>query len=275
MRGPVARTAERTVVAPRVEACEAEAAWSETHGRCVSRDEHGVWTRMAVGPTRVKFRWIPPGRFVMGSAEGEEGGEGDETPHEVELTRGFWLGETEVTQAQWRAVVGSNPSFFPGEDRPVERVTWDDVQGFLRRANEGVTGMSFRLPTEAEWEFAARAGSTAPSRERLEEARFCEVHGPPGCSERHESTHPVGQQASNAWGLRDVLGNVREWTTGWYGPYPAGRAVDPTGPVTGVMRVVRGGSWRQDAWHTRVASRDQTFSYHRDDTLGFRLARGS
>ena len=270
VRGPVASAGERTVVAPRVavEACEAGAAWSEAHGRCVSRDEHGVWTRMAVGTARVKFRWIEPGRFTMGSPESEEGRLGDEGPqHEVELTRGFWLGATEVTQAQWQAVMGNNPSYFRGDELPVEQVSWDDVQGFLRRANEGVTGMQFRLPTDAEWEYAARAGSTTARYGPLEQVAWYWDN----CGGR---THPVGGKAANAWGLRDMLGNVWEWCADWGGAYSAGRTVDPTGPAAGSKRVDRGGSWGNVAQYARASYRLANDPSYRGNSLGFRLARG-
>ena len=203
----------------------------------------------------------------MGSPVGEEGRVNDETQHEVELTRGFWLGETEVTQRQWEAVMGSNPSHFRGADLPVEQVSWDDVQGYLRRANEGASGTYFRLPTEAEREYAARAGSTS--------AR----HGPVGevawyRDNSGERTHPVGQRAANAWGLRDMLGNVSEWCSDWYGDYPAGRAVDPTGPAAGSRRVFRGGAWFDDAQVARASFRGADVPSTRGNYLGFRLARG-
>ncbi len=246
--------------------CDGVEGWSEAHGRCVARDEHGFWERMAVGGTQVTFRWIGPGTFTMGSPPTEEGRLENEGPqHQVELTRGFWLGETEVTQAQWRAVMGNNPSDFNGDDRPVEQVSWEDVQGFLQRVNRG--GGAFRLPTEAEWEFAARAGSTGARHGALDEVAWHRENS-------GGQTHPVGQKAANAWGLRDMLGNEWEWCADLRGAYAAGRAVDPTGPSTGSLRVFRGGSWFNDALAARAASRGHAPPSEQGPGVGFRLARG-
>jgi sulfatase modifying factor 1 len=203
----------------------------------------------------------------MGSPPEEEGRYVDETPHEVELTRGFWLGETEVTQAQWEAVMGSNPSGFRGADRPVEQVSWADARRFISRANAAAPGLNLRLPTEAEWEYAARAGST--------EARY----GAPDAVAWYSGnsggeTHPVGRLSPNRWGLYDMLGNVWEWCSDRYGAYSTGRAVDPTGVASGSGRVDRGGSWINDALEARASCRSARFPSYGDGSLGFRLARG-
>jgi formylglycine-generating enzyme required for sulfatase activity len=241
------------------------------------QDAQGRWEVVRLNGAPMRFRWIAPGTFTMGSPQAEVGRLPNEGPqHEVVLTRGFWLGETEVTQAQWRAVMGANPSHFPGDDRPVERVSWDEVQRFLQGVNG--RGGRFRLPTEAEWEYAARAGSTGARYGALDEIAW---YG--GNSGRQ--THPVGQKAANAWGLRDMLGNVWEWCSDravrWQDGYSEGRAVDPRGPSTGPLRVARGGSCSLVAPRVRVALRvefEPSFLLSLDpdgpsDTLGFRLVR--
>ena len=182
---------------------------------------------------------IPPGTFMMG-APGRQ--------HEVTLTKAFWLGKCAITQAQWEAVMGQNPSHFKGEQLPVENVSWEDCSTFLERLNARGQGV-FRLPTEAEWEYACRAGSTA------------EPGGDPGLLAWHAgnsglTTHPVGQKPPNAFGLYDMNGNVWQWCQDWYGDYPPGPVTDPQGPPSGPARVNRGGSWHDPAelatWaHTR------------------------
>jgi formylglycine-generating enzyme required for sulfatase activity len=197
----------------------------------------------------------------------------------VELTRGFWLAEAPVTQRLWQAVVGSNPSKFTGDDRPVEQVSWDDCQVFLQKANGKHGGLNVRLPTEAEWEYACRAGTTGPTWLGKNEAgvlqRIAWYDGNSG-----NETHPVKQKAANPWGLYDILGNVWEWCSDWLSlvGYPSGRVVDPTGPgdLAGAERVCRGGSWAVDFWglHPRAAYRSSYEPETRIDILGFRLARG-
>jgi formylglycine-generating enzyme required for sulfatase activity len=220
-----------------------------------------------VSGVEVKFRYCPPGKFQMGSPRTEEGREVGEGQHEVELTRGFWLGETPVTQGQWEAVMGSNPSKFKGADRPVEMVSWDDCQVFLSRANGGSPWLNVRLPTEAEWEYGCRAGSTG--------ARYGDVESIAWFDDNSGGeTHAVRGKSANAWGVYDMLGNVAEWCADWKGAYPSGRVVDPTGPATGAMRVYRGGSWYHVARHARAAYRNACAPVQRVLNLGFRLARG-
>lgn len=232
----------------------------------------------SIGAMMVK---IPAGSFMMGSPSGEEGRDNDETQHRVTLTKGFLLGATEVTQGQWQAVMGSNPSSFKdcGAECPVENVSWTDVVEFCnklsdkegltrcysgREWNRGCTG--YRLPTEAEWEYAARAGSS--------EARYGEVGSVAWYDQNSGSkTHPAGQKQANAWGLYDMLGNVWEWVWDWYGAYPSGDATDPVGPTSGSYRVVRGGSWFIYAQDARAADRNADAPGHRVNDLGFRLSR--
>ena len=246
----------------------------------------------AVGAAFVR---LPAGRFSMGSAEGQAEAELDERPpHAVTLTRSFELLSTEVTQALWERVMGNNPSQFEGRELPVEQVSWYDAVGFCnalsrrlgldeayvlteQRGRPGEVGYSaevrwkgaaspgYRLPTEAEWEYAARAGTTGPRYASLDAAAW---HS--GNSDAQ--THPVGQRSPNPWGLYDLLGNVWEWTGDWYGPYEVGSATDPAGPATGSDRVIRGGGWL-NAGGTRAAFRGVAGPERRDLALGFRVAR--
>ena len=192
--------------------------------------------------------------------------------HTVRLTQAFYLGKYEVTQGQWQAVMGKNPSQFTGDaNRPVEQVSWDDVQEFIRRLNAREGGAQYRLPTEAEWEYAARAGSTTAysfgndARQLGEYAWYRDNAG--------GKTHPVGQKKPNAWGLHDMYGNVWEWVQDWYADYAAGSAVNPAGPSSGSGRVIRGGSWGAGAGYCRSAYRGRDAPGDRDGDLGFRLLR--
>lgn len=224
------------------------------------------------------FVYLPPGRFRMGSPENEPGRREDETPHEVRLTRGFWIGSREVSQGEWDLVMGpgephpDKPSpFRAGDPRcPVLSVSYFDIQRFLARLAARSPGSRFRLPTEAEWEYACRAGtdSAFASGRALGAAQAdIEAPGAPG------RPLPAGSYAPNAWGLFDMHGNAWEWTSDWYGPYAPGPATDPQGPASGTLKVIRGGSWAFDAANARSASRythpPQEWGY----SLGFRVVR--
>ena len=221
-------------------------------------------------PLRMEFAWVPAGRFVMGSPEGEVGRGGNEVQHEVRISQGFWMGKYEVTQGEWEAVMGANPSEFDecGSRCPVEKVLWNDVQRFISRLNgrESGSGYRYRLPTEAEWEYAARAGTTGARHGELDSIAWSS-----GNSGR--TTHPVGQKRANAWGLHDMLGNVWEWTADWYGDYPSGTVTDPRGSSTGSRRVYRGGSWYAYAGYVRSANRTIYSPDARLYSIGFRLVR--
>ena len=215
----------------------------------------------------MEFVWVPAGEFRMGSKSSE--GYNDERPvTQVRISQGFYLGKYEVTQAQWQAVMGSNPSRFDeyGPDCPVEMVSWDDVQEFIRRLNARSGGARYRLPTEAEWEYAARAGTTGDRYGNLGAIAWYEDNS-------GDHTHPVGQKAPNAWGLHDMLGNVWEWVGDWYGDYPGGEVTDPRGPASGSQRVNRGGGWYGIARYCRASDRDLNSPGHRGLRLGFRLLR--
>jgi formylglycine-generating enzyme required for sulfatase activity len=220
----------------------------------------------------VGVRWIPAGRFTMGSPTAEEGRDSDESQHEVVLSRGFFLAETECTQEQWDRVMGSNPSKFQGKDRPVEQVNWGEAVEYcrkltLKQRGEGVLpeGWEWRLPTEAEWEYAARAGTTGARHGELDAIAW---HGGNAGSE----THGVRGKQANAWGLHDMMGNVWEWCGDWYGDYPTGSVTDPTGPSSGSGRVSRGGGWNFGAGGARSAGRIGFGPGGRDCDLGFRPA---
>ena len=215
----------------------------------------------------MEFVWIPAGEFRMGSTSSR--GDDNERPRtRVRISRGFFLGKYEVTQELWQAVMGTNPSRFSDCDRcPVERVSWDDAQAFVERLNARSTGTSYRLPTEAEWEYAARAGRRGNDYpEDLDSIAWHEGNS-------GDRTHPVGQKAPNAWGLHDMLGNVREWVEDWYGEYPGGAVTDPEGPSTGSARVARGGSWSGRARSCRAAGRFYASPGARHLSIGLRLLR--
>ncbi|MBP5320902.1 MAG: formylglycine-generating enzyme family protein [Kiritimatiellae bacterium] len=208
----------------------------------------------------MRFRWCPPGSFMMGSPKTEPGRRDDEVRHQVTLTKGFWMGETEVTQKQWMSVMGENPSRFKGDGLPVEQVSWEDCQRFVTKVNREL-GFGLRLPTEAEWEYACRAGTvTAYSWGNIlnGDKANCDGRHPYGTDTEGrylERTVPVESYAPNVWGLYDMHGNVLEWCSDWYGDYPAGSVTDPTGPASGDFRVLRGGGWHSYAGSCRSASR--------------------
>jgi formylglycine-generating enzyme required for sulfatase activity len=215
--------------------------------------------------------WCPPGQFMMGSPTSEPDRDADdEVQHEVVLTRGFFIAETECTQGQWEKVMGENPSEFKGPERPVEQVSWEDAMEYCRKLTakqraEGIlpSGWEWRLPTEAEWEYAARAGTTGP--------RYGELDAIGWWSGNSEGqTHPVKQKKPNAWGLYDVIGNVWEWCSDCPGGYPTGSVTDPTGPSSGHVRIFRGGCWAEDAADARAAARSGFLSGIRLNYLGFR-----
>jgi len=236
----------------------------------------------------IRMCWIPPGEFLMGSREDEFVRSADETQHRVRISSGFWMAKYPVTQAQWRAVMGSRPSacgapgFLSGwfgnpekdtswRDLPVERVSWNDIAGpggFIEKVNQtaAATGGRFHLPTEAQWEYACRAGTTGPYAGDLEQMAWYDRNS-------GEKTHPVGRKKPNAWGLHDMHGNVWEWCADWYGAYPEGAASDPSGPVSGTNRVGRGGSWDYRAISCRSANRGNGNPGFTSNNIGFRPAR--
>ncbi len=255
-------------------------------------------------PFGMTFVRIPAGNFTMGSPDGEPGRYGNEGPqHGVTISQAFELQTTEVTQGQWEAVMGTNPSRFKnaGKDAPVEQVSWEDCQEFVRKLNERDPGKGYRLPTEAEWEYACRAGTStalysgpltirgANNGPELDAVAWyggnsgvsyeggLDSSGWPEKQYNHTKagTHPVGQKKPNSWGLYDMLGNVWEWCSDWYDEYPSGSVTDPRGPSSGSLRVDRGGGWGDGARYCRAADRGGIGTGYRGCELGFRLARSA
>ena len=227
-----------------------------------------VKTLTLPGGATMEMIYVAPGSFMMGSPTSEDGHESDETQHRVTLTKGFWLGKYEVTQKQWQSVMGSNPSYSRGDDRPVETVSWEDCQKFIAKVDAEAwrqLGGGARLPTESEWEYACRAGTSGAYAARSLDA----LGWYSGNSV--EKTHPVGQKQSNVWGFHDMHGNVWEWCSDWYGEYPPGNVTDPQGPASGADRVLRGGGWCLNARICRSADRSGGRPGIRSWDSGFRL----
>ena len=222
------------------------------------------------------FKLIPAGTFMMGSPSTELGRSSNETRHQVTLSNSYYIQTTEVTQGQWKAVMGSNPSYFSscGDDCPVDNVSWNDVQEFITRLNAMGQG-TYSLPTEAQWEYAARAGSTTAFANGDITDTGCSdpVLGAMGwyCGNANRTTHQVARKSPNAWGLYDMHGNVWEWCQDWYGSYSTSSVTDPVGPLRGSYRVFRGGSWYCNAWLCRSAIRGNGSPDFRFDGIGFRL----
>ena len=215
---------------------------------------------------------VKGGTFTMGATDeqGEDPDSDEFPPHQVTLSN-YSIGETEVTQELWRAVMGSNPSNFNGDNLPVECVSWDDCQTFITKLNQ-LTGGNFRLPTEAEWEYAARGGEKTKNYKYAGSNTIGNVAWYKDNS--NNETHPVGMKAPNELGLYDMCGNVWEWCQDWYGDYSDGAQTNPTGPSSGTLRVNRGGSFNRLAVYTRLSKRGNLYSdYYRKD-LGLRLVSG-
>ncbi len=217
----------------------------------------------------MKFAWVPPGSFLMGGNANDK----EKPVHCVALTRGFYMGVYPVTQAQWQSVMGYNPSrnvsSFRGGDRPVEMVSWDDCQDFCGRLRE-LTGKPIRLPTEAEWEYACRAGTTSDYCTGSDEAALRKTGWFQGNS--NSQTQPVGKLAANAWGLFDMHGNVWEWCQDLHGAYgSADGVIDPQGATSAVDCVCRGGAWNSRPEHCRAAHRGKFGPGDRDGDVGCRV----
>jgi formylglycine-generating enzyme required for sulfatase activity len=270
-------------------------AWASAIGR----DQFGLWAEFTIGDTvRQRLRWVPPGRFVMGSPREEAGRvEWELLPRTVRIAEGFWLFDTPCTQGLWEAVMGDNPSQFRSPTRPVEQVGWEDCQRFVKKLNGLLEGLTLSLPSEAQWEYACRAGTTrATYAGNLDILGDC--HAPVldpiawysgNCGVDFEldtgwdisrwsgkqyelktgGTHPVGRKAPNGWGLYDMLGNVFEWCRDEW-TFDSGSASEGAG--ASARRVVRGGSWYSDAHHVRAAFRGADDPGPRVDSLGFRCS---
>jgi formylglycine-generating enzyme required for sulfatase activity len=256
---------------------------------------------------RMKWVFVPvsKGRFKMGCSEGYDNYcKTDERPHNVQITNCFELAAYPVTQAMWKSVMGENPSHFRGDDRPVETVSWDDAQKFLAAMNARNDGYHYRLPSEAEWEYAARADTIFPRYENLDDIGwYAQNSGKrripteeigslwpnptlPGVGDdpsnyvlrllaNGNETHDVGQQKPNSWQLYDMLGNVWQWVSDWYDKdyYSSSPLNDPAGPSSGQFRVMRGGSWSGTLWTVRVSARNWLPPASSSDNVGFRCVR--
>jgi formylglycine-generating enzyme required for sulfatase activity len=258
--------------------------------QAIKEDKDGTWEEMAqkmgyrtnlISPVLgATFALISRGKFMMGSSSNEQGRYEDETQHEVTISRSYYMQTMEVTQGQWRKVMGMNPSHFSncGDECPVEQVSWHDVQEFIRKLNQQEGTAKYRLPTEAEWEYSARAGTTTRFSWGNSDDCSRANYGNSTLSSECEAKNPgrtarVGSYAPNGWGLYDMLGNVWEWVQDWKGDYPSGSVTDPVGPSSGSYRVFRGGSWGYVARSCRSASRSDGNPGYRDVRLGFRLAK--
>ena len=260
--------------------------WAVAHGE----DRQGLWQAFEVAGVRQVLRWVPPGRFMMGSPPSEAGRFGNEALHAVTLTQGFWLADTACTQALWAAVMdGDAPSLFTDDPQnPVEQVSWDRVvDEFLPRLNAALPGLAAALPSEAQWEYACRGDAAEPApfwfggQIDSGQVNFDGNHPLPGGQKSvwRERTVPVKALPANGWGLYQMHGNVWEWCADAYEPdLGAGEAVDPTGPSTAdrtARRVLRGGSCFNVARYCRSAYRRASGPGLRDDGFGVRLARGA
>ena len=283
-------------------------AWADEWGQ----DRRGVFVAFTVENVTQRLRWIPPGRFVMGSPEEETRGlakesyeqewfEREHPQHTVYITQGFWLADTPCTQALWEAVMGNNPSRFKSPRRPVEQVSWNDVQTFLQTINAKIPGLDCCLPTEAQWEHACRARTdtalysgpieiigerNAPALDPI--AWYGGNSGvgydlPEGedSSSRKEMQYPnpksgtreVGKKQPNPWGLHDMLGNVWEWCADGMRTYTEETQLDPLGPMDAGAALLRGGSWFNSARNCRCAFRSNYSTVYQSFNTGFRFAR--
>ena len=226
--------------------------------------------RFTVNGVSFEMVRVEGGTFRMGATSEQEADDWDrEKPvHSVTLSS-YYIGKTEVTQALWKAVMGSNPSYFKSDNQPVENVSWNDCHEFIRKLN-ALTGQNFRLPTEAEWEFACRGGNNSRGYKYSGSNNLGSVAWYDGNS--GNKTHPVGTKAPNELGIYDMSGNVWEWCADWYGDYSSGAQTNPTGPYGGSNRVYRGGSWNYDVGRCRSSNRDFYYPWIRDIILGLRLA---
>ncbi len=242
-------------------------------------DVYGLWYVFSVNGVEQCMRWIPPGVFLRGSPESEPDREDDERQHSVMLSCGFWLADTACTQALWNAVTAERSSEFQGEQLPVENISWLDAAEFCELLNQSFPGFGACLPSEAQWEYACRAGTTTAfwwgDAQSVVHAKYdgdrSYAHERQGQSA--ENTVEVTRFVPNPWGLYQMHGNVNEWCRDWYGDYPDGPAVDPVGPALGDCRVVRGGSWASYGRWLRAAIRLNVPPDYSDEIIGFRLAQ--
>lgn len=264
-------------------------AWASESGH----DLYGTWADVDIAGVIQRFRWIEPGTFTMGTSQAEveaalvslPGSKRewfhDEVPHDVTLTRGFWMADSVCSQQLWFSIMSSNPSRSTDPRNPVEQVSWDDCQQFLARLNDRIPGGGFRLPSEAQWEYVCRAGSISMLRFgssiALEELHVSGWHAPGAAGAvmgDFQHTLAVKSPPVNPWGLYDMQGNVAQWCHDWYGELTERAEIDPMGAATGTLRVYRGGGWYSHGGMciSRSAYRSWCAPSHRDAALGFRIA---
>ncbi|MCG2747196.1 MAG: formylglycine-generating enzyme family protein [Desulfobulbaceae bacterium] len=251
--------------------------WAHTIGR----DQYGLYAEFSVGTRTQRVRWMQPGRFRMGSPPDELERYDNERQHKVVLTEGFWLADTACTQGLWWAVMRNNPSRFKGgDDLPLENISWGDCLAFIDKINGMLPGLELRLPSEAQWEYACRAGTASPFSfgQQITTAQVnydgnYPYHGGKK-GEFRQRTVAVKSLPANSCGLYEMHGNVLEWCSDWYGDYDAGTVIDPMGPATGLNRVLRGGSWLSDGRDARSAYRHGALPGDQSGFIGLRLSRG-
>jgi formylglycine-generating enzyme required for sulfatase activity len=228
-----------------------------------AEDRAGVHFENSIG---IKMTLIPVGSFIMGSPFDEKGRQEDEFPHPVTISKPFYISVTEITQAQWRAMAGPDKSYFKGDSLPMEKVSWQEAQAFCQKLSQK-EGKIYRLPTEAEWEYACRVPSSSSTTDALpldEMGWYAE--------NSNESTHIVAGKKANGWGLFDMLGNVAEWCADYYSAeYPTDTTLDPQGPAQGTYRVMRGGSWASFPNGCRCAGRSDAPGSYQLKQTGFRV----
>ncbi|WP_372365741.1 formylglycine-generating enzyme family protein [Candidatus Uabimicrobium sp. HlEnr_7] len=228
------------------------------------RDECGLWMGFTYKDVHQVMRWIRPGTFMMGSPETEEGRFEDEVQHQVTISKGFWLAETVCSQELWEAVIGNNPSYFKGKKFPVEMVSWDDCKTFTEKLNEQMKEWQCYLPTEAQWEYACRAGTTTAfsfgDRITKDQVNYDE-----------NKTVEIKSLPRNNWGLYEMHGNIGEWCSDWYGEYDISITIDSIGLNDGTNRVIRGGCWVDPSVYVRSAWRRRYEPVSHYHSVGFRF----
>ncbi len=269
VRKPKKQKPATTQVAPKKHKSQSKSTKGGTVKHVATKASYSNGT-LTVNGIKYNMVWVEGGTFRMGatSEQGSEAYDREKPVHSVTLSS-YCIGKTEVTQALWKAVMGTNPSLFKGDNLPVECVSWDDCQAFIRKLNV-LTGQNFRLPTEAEWEFACRGGNNSRGYKYSGSNYIDNVAWYRDNS--GDKTHPVATKSPNELGIYDMSGNVSEWCSDWYGDYSSGAQTNPKGPYGGSHRVSRGGSWRSLAGYCRSSNRNYYYPTNRYNILGLRLA---
>ena len=268
VRKPKKQEPATTHVAPKKHKSQSNSRKGGTVKRVATKASYSNGT-LTVNGIKYNMVWVNGGTFRMGATSEQDCDAYDiEKPvHSVTLS-GYYIGKTEVTQALWKAVMGSNPSEFKGDNLPVGNVSWYDCQEFIRKLNS-LTGQNFRLPTEAEWEFACRGGNNSLGYKYSGSDSIDNVAWYDGNS--GDKTHPVATKSANELGIYDMSGNVEEWCCDWYGDYTSGAQTNPKGPESGSFPVYRGGSWLNGARYCRSSNRNYFDPAYRFNCLGLRL----